>query len=355
MYSTIFFLKILIKIIFNIVYLITLIYFLFFLTAILSGEFLYKKAIKSKMTFEMRPIELISLEEPFGIRKMLFILHTNTSFNYIYLRVTKKNIIKSLINKEFIMKIVFLWLTGIGWLFIKITGKLIKIRQISLKEQIFIETCKSWSDKLLLVKEGKWFRNGIKKEIIEEFEKMCIKKNLKGLEKKLLWERIEYLYYDYWDNIKKTDLKPINLFYAENIDKNICLHNVAINFHRDDFFVGFLTDYRKAKIRDWYGKEIMINKIELRKETVIIEYPKNELIFKKPGMIVTKKAIIKGAIIDGFNPGLLKEEDVYQIEISKEFEKNLKIVMEDYDMTKEDFESLNNVILTDLTSYSPTK
>jgi hypothetical protein len=89
------------------------------------------------------------------------------------------------------------------------------------------------------------------------------------------------------------------------VDKNKTPHIYVENLTRKDSQLGMLTDYFKAKKMNCYGKDPIINKIDIKKETIILQEKKNNVfIFGKQKTIPTLP-FIKAAKIYGFDENLI--------------------------------------------------
>jgi hypothetical protein len=109
------------------------------------------------------------------------------------------------------------------------------------------------------------------------------------------------------------------------VDKNNTPHIYVENLTRKDSQLGMLTDYLKAKKMNCYGKDPIINKIDIKKETIILQEKKNNVfIFGKQKTIPTLP-FIKAAKIYGFDENLVNINFEDKLKISDDLEKTIDL------------------------------
>ena len=347
--------KIIIYIIFKIIKLITYSYLLFNLTAIISGEYLFKVASRNNMTFSLRAINLNSLCEPLGTRRMIYILHHNITFNYIYLRVSNFKIYKTFMNKEIIYKLFFIYFTGISWLFIKIVNKFLKIKSLDIKKIIFIETINSFSNKLLICENGKWEKNGFNRIIDKKIRTYLTET---GISVKVQNIAIEEYYHTFekhnkmFNNIDKTPM----IFKSSKLKNEpyIGNHYTTEDLHKDIAKVALLTDEVKSIKNNYYESNLLINKIYLYKNTCIIDKCKENLITNDKEIWLPKKKIINNAIENGYNSEFLNDKTNYEIDITKIWNQEIIEWGIKYGLKEDIIDEINNLSIEELMN-SPTK
>jgi hypothetical protein len=133
------------------------------------------------------------------------------------------------------------------------------------------------------------------------------------------------------------------------VDKNKTPHIYVENLTKKNSELGMLTDYLKAKKMNCYGKDPIINKINIEKETIILQEKKNNVfIFGKQKTIPTLP-LIKAAKISGFDENLVNISFKDKLKVSDDLEKIIDLDLDSLTtLNSEHNKMIREIILLEL-------
>lgn len=323
-----------------------------------SNKFINKKnySIDTKegtrlTNFCLYPKEIYEREQDMELSAILYKAYYNLVFDLTYLKIKNGKWwwIKKIKIREIIKKIIYFYL-GISKLMFKLIASAIKIKK---KNYDDIETAAYFLfirhpilNNMIIVKlNGKWILNGPFKHM-EEMLKKIIKTNV---------NKYNENHYDKWLEITETNLykmieatKEAPRFSGKHINPNLLIeHKTWLDVNSKDKMVAYETDLDKAKKKDFYGKEKMIEKIgNKEKETTLIqEKAQNIRITEDPKLTSTNK-LIEGIIGSPNNKELIDTKLIQTSEEVLELIKDTENKLREAGMAEIDIELIKQTIVS---------
>ena len=135
--------------------------------------------------------------------------------------------------------------------------------------------------------------------------------------------------------VKQYEEDQLKTFFCKTIVaedltiKNKSRHHYTIQILKDKSMAGIFTDEPKSHKAGYYNKEILLQGIELKKKTILLEQSVDTIVYKDNGWLIPSHTLIKAAYIQGYNP------DKFIDQFNEEFFK-IKFLLEEVDVTLAD-------------------
>jgi hypothetical protein len=261
------------------------------------------------MNFSMRP-KILYCTPSKPIKGNLFsIMYYNKVFDLTYLKIFLGvdkfwiKILKSYKLKDILIRIVYMYF-GMSRLLLNLMLEIIKYDKKCLEDYLF-GICQNPSDDRIIMRiDGVWVINGANKRIVDEVCQHIIKNNLMSHNKT---EQFSHILFNKLDNYRfiKSKMDSYPIVWGNMIDKNRTSHVYVENLTKRDSHLGMLTDYFKAKKMNCYGKDPIINKINIKKETIVLQEKKSNIFIFGEERTVPTLPFLKAAKISGFDKNLV--------------------------------------------------
>jgi hypothetical protein len=133
------------------------------------------------------------------------------------------------------------------------------------------------------------------------------------------------------DVVKQYEENQFKTFFCKTIVaedltiKNRIRHHYTTHILKDKTTVGIFTDEANAHKAGCYNKDILLQGIELKKKTILLEQSLESIIYKDKGWLIPSHTLIKAARMQGYNP------DKFTDQFNDEFLK-IKSLLEEIDI-----------------------
>ena len=133
------------------------------------------------------------------------------------------------------------------------------------------------------------------------------------------------------------------------VDRNSTPHVYVENLTRKDAYLGMLTDYFKAKKMNCYGKDPIINKINIKKETIILQEKKSNIFMFGEERAVPTLPFVKAAKISGFDENLVNINFNDKLKMNDDLEKTIDLDLDSLTtLSSEHIKMIREIILLEL-------
>ena len=133
------------------------------------------------------------------------------------------------------------------------------------------------------------------------------------------------------------------------IDKNRTPHVYIENLTRKDSHLGMLTDYFKAKKMNCYGKDTIINKINIKKETIVLQEKRSNIFTFGEEKTIPTLPFLKAAKISGFDENLVNINFKDKLKINDDLEKTIDLDLNSLNtLSSEHNKMIREIILLEL-------
>jgi hypothetical protein len=133
------------------------------------------------------------------------------------------------------------------------------------------------------------------------------------------------------------------------IDENRKPHVYVENLTRKDSHLGMLTDYFKAKKMNCYGKDPIINKINIKKETIVLQEKKSNVFIFGEERTIPTLPFLKAAKIAGFDENLVNISFKDKLKINDDLEKTIDVDLDSITtLSSEHNKTIREIILLEL-------
>lgn len=323
----------------------TKLYSLFFLSAMLSGELLYRKTKKNKSSLAIRKKAIVMTNPPFEVKKLLNDIHHNLTFDYIYIRVSGfKFRGRELFN--LIYGFVFIYITGVSRLTITLISSAIKIRPNNLSEFLLAKFGNDNTDQLLIAKEGVWHKNNRFKVMVETLETWCLHWKIEPKQFVEMRSALEEIHVKYDTLQQRCSDKPLEFAYARlKYNPDVSYHRYMPDITKDPKTGVWLTDQLKAVKHQNYGDRPVFNQLMMQKPTVGLAKSKEDLIIPSSPKLVkyySKYKLIVDANKYGCDMDLIDESIKNDIEVLNEIDHAFEMFKVKYGADRELVETLQS-------------
>ena len=305
------------------------------------------------MNFSMKPKILYKTPSK-PIKGNLFsILYYNKVFDLTYLKIffgVDKfwiKILKSYRVKDLLIRIVYVYF-GVSKLLLKLILEIIKYDQKCMDHYLFRICQNPLDDRIIMRINGIWVVNGHNKKIVDQVYQYIIKNNLMSHNNTEHFGHILFARLDNYRFIKsKMDSYP--LLWGNMLDKKSAPHIYVEGLTKENHNFGMLTDYLKARKMNCYGKKPIINRIDINKETIVLQEKKSNTFVFGEKKIINTLPFIKSAKISGFDESLVNINFMDKIRINEDLEKTIITDLDSLTtLNSEHNEMIKEIILIEL-------
>lgn len=266
--------------------------------------------------FYIRAKKIEQIPEEIPILTLFYKWSFNKVFDLTYFKIKNKSkwliiaVLKNIRIKDLILRI-FLISIGLNKLFFKI------IKTLWYKENIvkciFEKTYRENDGKLIIKINNEWKVNGyneIIKGILKKHNKIISENECENLLKK--WIELN----------NKTNSNKILNFTGISLEGTSVKHYGTSSMSKEKENIVYLTDRSKAILKDFYGRDIVLNNIKIIKESVLLEAKRGE--YKEiiiDDKHIKEQKIIDAAVESGFNQEKVDDAFIEKVENKKEVNK----------------------------------
>ena len=293
-----------------------------------------------KGNYFLRPITLFSTPDDLPIATMLYYKYWNEVFNLTYFKIMigRKNFwfkIFRKINLKTISKIIFYFFIGINKTFINITKEILNYKKKEkIEDFLFRKSINIIDDRLILKINGEWVINGFINETTHKVKNVLLSKN--NLSTSSINSAVPHIY----GVIKKHNDRLIKDFLNLKMEKGIFknkiskkMHEHILEINKNHEYIGYITDQKKADINENYGLNVMLEKIELKKKSKLLEISKNEVSMIGKIKLKNPFPFLESARNNDYNEKIISDNFTEQISNYKEMRidlyEDLKEIIQD--------------------------
>lgn len=286
-----------------------------------------------KKTFWLKPKTTICiLNAPFSTRDILFDIHCNISFKYIYMRVLKVRASTLFFDKNIIFKFLFVLATGVNWLWVKLF-KRYPTQTINIRDILLNEFTTTNSNMILFVEKEIWKHNNFYKNVERLIYDYCESRKFSAHVTREILSKLKYSFnikIESFNILKHPITGHLMKFKSNSSFKD---HIVTSLITKQD--LTYITYVGKAKKNNNYDKEMIIDEFMFEKNGRVLhqnEANMEQLNYRE--ILIPKNEIILGAIKSGYAGDLISEPLNSAISTTIEFTKMLEEIGEMYNIDK---------------------
>lgn len=305
------------------------------------------------MNFSMRP-KILFCTPSKPIKGNLFsVMYYNKVFDLTYLKIFLGidkfwiKVLKSYTVKDLLIRIIYIYF-GISKLMLNLILEIIKYDKKCMEDYLFGICQNSSDDRIIMRIDGVWIVNGANKRIVDEVCQHIIKNSLMSHSNT---DQFSHALFNRLDNYRfiKSKMDSYPIIWGKMVDKNTTPHVYVENLTRKDTHLGMLTDYFKAKKMNCYGKDPIINKINIKKETIILQEKKSNVFMFGEERTVPTLPFIKAAKISGFDENLVNINFNDKLKITDDLEKTIDLDLDSLTtLSSEQVKMIREIILLEL-------
>jgi hypothetical protein len=344
------------------IYLITIILIvikLISLILIITLFFINKESeniLKKKENYCIRPIEFYMIPEDLPISTILYYAYWNKVFDLTYFKifVGRKNLILKILKSikiKNIIKYFFYFYFEISRIFVKILTEIVKYdNKKSIENYLFKKFSNPIDDRVIIKIGEDWLINGSIDLICYKIKCNLLNKNtMSSSNIEMIMPRIYKLTKDYYTNVSKD-------FGEQTLIKGLFKNRITGmgHWHAEDIiknneFIGYITDSKKAFEKDNYGKKLILKEIQLKKDSNMLMINKEEIELNSKKIEISSFPFIKSAVMKGYDEKEVGEWFIEEIETYKNAKEDIILNLKnegisDYDAIEIEEMIVNNTI-----------
>ena len=305
--------------------------------------------------YSFRPINIFSTPDELPIATMLYYKYWNEVFNLTYLKIVigRKNFwfkILKKINFKSIIRIIFYFFTGLNKIFIDIAKLILNYKKKEkIENLLFKKFINILDDRLIIKIKGEWAINGFVSETTNIVKKILINKNT--LSTSSIESKMPYIHMivEKHNNKMMKDFFSFKMkqgFFKNRITNKTHEHILEIN--KDPKNVGYITDYEKANNNGNYDLNVMLEKVELKKTSKVLEIPKKEIYMFKQEKFKNPFPFLESARNNYYDENSISDNLIEQISDYKEIRIDLYLDLKEIIPDESTLKEVDEVIVNEL-------
>ena len=299
--------------------------------------------LKKKENCCIRPIEFYMIPEDLPISTILYYAYWNKVFDLTYFKIFfgKKNLVLKILKSikiKNIIKYFFYFYFEISRIFIKILTEIIKYDdKKKIENYLFKKFSNPIDDRIIIKIDGDWTINGSVELICYKIKCNLLSKNtMSSSNIEMIMPRIYKLTKNYFESISKdfTEQTLIKGLFKNKITEIDHWH--VENIIKENEYIGYITDSKKAFAKNNYGKELILKEIQLKKESNMLSTKKIE---------ISSFPFIKSAVLKGYDEKKINGWFIEEIESYKNLKGDIILNLKDEGISEYDAMEIEDIII----------